>query len=111
MKILIIIRKRLISKLNIYKNIKVIGLSGEEHNIMNEIKAYNPDAVILNIYLSCRCGVEILKNIKKQKRNITVIVLTTNSDPICRNACMKYVAYDFLDKARNFEKIPEILLD
>jgi DNA-binding NarL/FixJ family response regulator len=116
MKVLIIddsdlIRKRLISKLSIYNNIKVIGLAGEFYKILDKINEYDPDAVILDIHLSGRNGIEILRNIKKLKRNITVIVLTANSNTKCRKAYMKYGANEFLDKVRDFEKIPEILLD
>jgi DNA-binding NarL/FixJ family response regulator len=116
MKVLIIddsdlIRERLISRLNIYKCIKVIELTGGIHNIMNEIKAYDPNAVILDIHLNGKNGIEILKNIKEQKRNTRVIMLTANSDPKYRKVCMKLGADDFLDKTRDFEKIPEILLD
>jgi two-component system response regulator DevR len=116
MKVLIIddsdlIRERLISKFNIYKHIKVIGLSGKVHDIMDEIRAYDPDAIILDIHLAGENGIEILKNIKNQKRKTRVIVLTTNSNPKYRKVCMKYGADDFLDKARDFEKIPEIMLD
>ncbi len=116
MKLLIIddsdlIRERLISKLNIYKHIKVIELTGGIHNIMDEIRAYDPDAVILDIHLAGKNGIKILKNIKEQKRSTRVIMLTTNYDPKNREVCMKYGAEDFLDKAKDFEKIPEILLD
>jgi DNA-binding NarL/FixJ family response regulator len=116
MKVLIIddsdlIKKRLIGKLNIYKNIKVIGLSEEIHNMLDKINEFDPDAVILDIHLSDRSGIEILKNIKKQKRSIIVIVLTSNCDQTSRKVCLKYGADDFLDKARDFEKIPAVLLD
>ncbi len=116
MKLLIIddsnlIRERLISKLNIYKHIKVIEPTGGIHNIMDEIRAYDPDAVILDIHLAGENGIKILKNIKEQKRNTRVIMLTTNSNPKYRELCMKYGAEDFLDKTKDFERIPEILLD
>jgi two-component system chemotaxis response regulator CheY len=116
MKVLIIddsdlIRNRLINKLSIYKNIKVIGLAGGIHDILDRINEYDPDAVILDVHLAGNSGIKILKNIKKQKRETRVIMLTTDSNTGYRRVCMKYGADDFLDKAKDFQKIPEILLD
>lgn len=116
MKVLIVddsdlIRQRLINKLNIYENIKVIGLAGDIHDILDRINEYDPDTVILDIHLSGRCGIEILKNIKKQKRKIRVIILTANSNPKYREVCMKHGANNFVDKIKDFEKIPKILLE
>ena len=68
-----------------------------------------PSVVILDVRMPGRSGIEILKEIKQNYPLTTVIILTNYSEEEWRTHCLEAGADYFLDKSREFDRIPKIL--
>ena len=68
---------------------------------------YNPDLVILDVWLSNSKldGIEILKEFKKIKKNIPVIIISGHGTVDLAVSAIKNGAYDFLEKPFNSDKL------
>jgi len=70
----------------------------EGEKAIQEIERFQPDIVLLDIYLKTTNGIEILKNIKIKFPDIPVIMITGYADVNIAVQAMKIGAYDFLLK-------------
>ena len=87
---------------------KIVGIATNASKAVAEILKSKPDVVILDIYLPDGNGIDILKQIKKEKPSIVVLMLTNYSEPDYKKICMKEGADFFLDKSIEFEKVLDI---
>ena len=63
-------------------------------NTIETIDSFQPDLVLLDIHLDKSNGVEVLKEIQKKFRNLTVIMITGYSDVQLAVNAIKSGAYD-----------------
>ncbi len=70
-------------------------------------KKYNPDLVILDVWLSNSKldGIEILKEFKKINNNVPVIIISGHGTVDLAVSSIKNGAYDFLEKPFNSDKL------
>ncbi len=70
-------------------------------------KKYNPDLVILDVWLSNSKldGIEILKEFKKINSNVPVIIISGHGTVDLAVSSIKNGAYDFLEKPFNSDKL------
>ena len=68
---------------------------------------YNPDLVILDVWLSNSKldGIEILKEFKRVKKNIPIIIISGHGTVDLAVSAIKNGAYDFLEKPFNSDKL------
>jgi len=78
--------------------------SDGEH-ALDIFKNYSPDLVILDIILPGIDGISVLENIKKQNKNVLVIVVSGASDINLAVEAMKLGAFDFIKKPYKNEEI------
>ena len=74
---------------------------------ISHFNKYNPDLVILDVWLSNSKldGIEILKEFKKIKNNIPVIIISGHGTVDLAVRAIKNGAYDFLEKPFNSDKL------
>jgi two-component system, NtrC family, nitrogen regulation response regulator NtrX len=92
----------------ILKDEKYITYSAVNSNeAISFFNKYNPDLVILDVWLSNSNldGIEILKEFKKLKQNIPVIVISGHGTVDLAVSAIKNGAYDFLEKPFNSDKL------
>ena len=75
---------------------------------MNREKA---DVVLLEIQLPVKEGIGLLKHIVAHFPKTKVIVLSNLVGNYYQKLCAAAGAYRFVDKSKDFDKIPEILLN
>jgi len=78
-------------------------------NTIETIDAFQPDLVLLDIHLDKTNGVEVLKEIQKKFRNLTVIMITGYSDVQLAVNAIKSGAYDFLLKPLDIDQLKNVL--
>ncbi len=76
------------------------------------IESYNPSLVFLDINLPGKNGLQMLKDIRQNKAiDPVVVILTNNTLSGYRNECIQAGADYFLDKAKDFAIIPDIIAE
>lgn len=74
-----LVRQGLSSVLAIEIGIELIGESTNVKEAIDMIKVRKPDLVLVDLKLGRECGLEIVREIKKQRINIKFIVLTSSA--------------------------------
>lgn len=70
------------------------------------------DVIILDLHLERGTGFGVLRSLKQFNGNRPIAIIFTNYDlPEYRRQALALGAHDFLDKARDFERIPTVLSD
>ena len=103
------VRERLIEMLSELEEVEIVGGTGDPRVALTTIRQIAPDAVILDIRLPGRSGVEVLRDLKKEEPSPVVIILTNYPYPQYRKECSEAGADYFLNKSSEFNKIAEVL--
>lgn len=82
-------------------------LDGE--SALDKVKQFEPDLILLDIYLTTVNGLDLLKDFQKQLFNIPVIMITGYSDVNIAVKAMKLGAYDFLLKPVDIDQLKLIV--
>jgi DNA-binding NarL/FixJ family response regulator len=98
--------KRMLSDVN---GVVIIGEAHDGNEVMNFLKTYIPDVVLLDVIMPGMNGMDVLSDIKKNYAGIKVIMLTNQTNPFIRKLCINLGANYFLDKSTEFEKLPDAL--
>ena len=74
---------------------------------INQFNKYNPDLVILDVWLSNSKldGIEILKEFKKINSNVPIIIISGHGTVDLAVSSIKNGAYDFIEKPFNSDKL------
>ena len=103
-----VIRERLETMLSELKGIEIIGQAKGSSEAEEAIPRVKPDVVILDIRMHGGNGIDVLKNIKKDKNPPLVMMLTNYPYPQYRKKCKDAGADFFFDKSTEFEKVTEV---
>ena len=76
---------------------------------LDSVESYQPDIILLDIYLNEYNGLEILKEIKTKFTDIPVIMITGYSDVNIAVSAIKSGAYDFLLKPLEIDQLKLVL--
>ncbi len=105
------IRERLVRLVEETGNMQVVGEADTEARAINICRFADPDALILDMQLAEGSGLGVLKSMgyaSAQKKPV-VIVLTNFPSPAVEHAARALGANWFLDKSREFHRLPELL--
>jgi DNA-binding NarL/FixJ family response regulator len=104
------VRQRLIALLAEYPTIRIVGQAANGEEAIDMLDDQKPDAVILDIRLPGRNGIQLLREIKAAHPEITVIMLTNYDFEQYRKQCMQFGADYFFNKTLEFEKVVDVLV-
>ena len=99
---------RLRAMLSELPGIEIVGQAQEALKAISSIRNLKPDAVILDIRLTARNGIEVLKSIKKGDSAPMTIILTNYPYDQYRKKCMEAGADFFFDKTTEFDRVTEL---
>lgn len=68
-----------------------------------------PGVVVLDLHLRAENGLELLKDLKSERPELIVIVLTNAATEHHRRSCAHLGADYFFDKSRQFEAVLQVL--
>ena len=103
------VRERLIEMLSELEEVEIVGGTGDPREALAAIREMVPDTVILDIRLPGKSGVEVLRDLKKEKPSPIVIILTNYPYPQYRKECTEAGADYFFNKSTEFNKIANVL--
>ena len=104
-----LILERLRAMFSELAEIEIVGEARDGIGTINAVHKLNPDVVVLDIKMPGVDGIDVLKEIKRDNRNITVIMLTNYPYPQYRKKCMELGADYFFKKSTEFEHVMEAL--
>lgn len=96
--------KRVLQKLEY--DVEICMDAGEA---FNSIREFEPDIILLDIYLTTHNGLDLLKDFQKSFFNIPVIMITGYSDVNIAVTAIKAGAFDFLLKPIDLEQLKTVL--
>ena len=104
-----IMRERLITMLNEFNEIEIIGEAHDGLGAIEGIRTLEPDFLILDIRMPKGNGMDVLKKVQNQNLPLTVAVFTNFPTPQYQKKCMSLGADYFFDKSEDFEKLIAVL--
>jgi len=104
-----LIIERLIKILIGIHAVKEIFKSSEFTEAVNLLKEKKINVVLLDIQLPGKNGLELLKYIVRAHPEVKVIVLTNLVSVYYQRLCENLGAGFFIDKSKDFDRIPEIV--
>ena len=105
------IRARLAEMLSRIDNVRIVGEAASARDAVAGILRTRPDAVLLDLNLFGRTGLDVMRSIHPQEPAIVFVVLTNHAEPQYRRACEKAGASYFLDKSSDFDEIPRVIAE
>lgn len=105
------VRRRLIASLSALEDVQVVGSAGSESEALAAIRDDPPDAAIVDIQLRSGNGMNVLKEAKRLKADLRVMMLTNFGYPQYRRRCLEDGADCFLDKSTEFMAVEAIILE
>jgi DNA-binding NarL/FixJ family response regulator len=108
----LLIVARLFSLLTEQKNISGIYYAKAYEEAEDLLNKLVPDIMLLdiNLNLNGKNGIDLLRYLKQNNYPTKVVVVTNEANTYYQNLCMNLGADYFLDKSRDFEYIPEIIV-
>ncbi len=100
---------RIINLIEDSENIASISTASNFEEARLFLDANDPNIVLLDINLPGKNGLEILKIIKKKKKDCEVIMLTNHADEYYKTQCQELGAKHFLDKSNDFLMVPSLI--
>ncbi len=101
--------ERLTETLRQIPEIDLIGTTDSEEQALLEMRRRRIDVVLLDLELKQGSGFGVLRAIDSMQRKPHVIVLTNHDSAEHERSAVALGAAAFLDKARDFQRLPEIL--
>lgn len=84
-------------------------IANDYNEAVRLIAKERPGIVLLDMNMPGKSGVEVLRYIKGERWNCKVIMVTNHSNESYRKLCLEAGADHFLDKTRDFGKIPSLV--
>lgn len=106
-----VIVERLTDLLNEVPGVQFAGQASDVPQAIRSILETKPDAVILDLQMPGGSGLEVLRAIRRTYPSLCVLICTNFPYPQYRAECISAGANFFLDKSKEFEKIPAIFRD
>jgi len=88
---------------------KVVGISNNENDSLQQIIETKPDLVLLDIFLTHGNGLNILKRIRHKKIPADIILVTAAKDSPTIQEALRYGAVDYLIKPFDMERLQQAL--
>ncbi len=103
------IRSRLVGMIRRLPHVTVAGEARTARTSVDLIKNTEPDVAILDIALPDGNGIDVLRDVKADLPELTVIMLTNHANALYRRACLRAGAQYFFDKSAEFDRLASVL--
>ncbi len=104
-----VLAERLSELLSHVPGVTLVDKVDTEKAAVDVVRSQSIDVMILDLHLRQGTGFGVLRSLADEPRGAVAIVLTNYALPQYRRAASELGVRYFLDKAREFERIPDVL--
>ena len=104
-----VLTERLTEAIRQIPQVELIGTADTEATAVASAKRDSVDVIILDLHLKQGTGFGVMRALAVAQLKPRIIVLTNYDLPEYKNAAMALGATHFLDKARDYGRLPEVL--
>ena len=104
-----VLTERLTEAIRQIPNVHLVGTVDTEAGALAEVGASSIDVIIQDLHLKQGTGFGVMRALAAGASPPRIIVLTNYNLPEYKNAAMALGASHFLDKARDYGRLPEVL--
>jgi DNA-binding NarL/FixJ family response regulator len=104
-----VLTERLTEALRQIADIELVGTADSEAGALAAFKSRPVDVIILDLHLKQGTGFGVMRALASAQKKPRIIVLTNYDLPEYKNAAIALGASHFLDKARDYGRLPEVL--
>ncbi|HME37572.1 MAG TPA: response regulator [Steroidobacteraceae bacterium] len=104
-----VLTERLTEAIRQIPDVELIGTADTEAAAIASAKRDSVDVIILDLHLRQGTGFGVMRALTMAQLKPQVIVLTNYDLPEYKNAAIALGATHFLDKARDYGRLPEVL--
>ncbi len=105
----VILRRHLTSILSEIPGIEIVAEADTTESALTTFERLQPELVILDIRMPGEGGIQVLKAIRQQNPQTTVIIFTDYPYPQYRKKCLEEGTAYFFDKSTESEKMIELI--
>jgi DNA-binding NarL/FixJ family response regulator len=106
------IRERLYAQVKDLPNIGTVITASRFDEAVKHFQEHEPGLVLLDIGLNeMRTGIDLLRIIKQKNPATKIMMLSNRANKFYRELCFSLGCTHFVDKSKEFEKIPALILD
>jgi len=98
------VRRTLSALLSALPEVEVVGEARDGLEAIDAAGKLLPDLIVLDLRMPKLNGFEVLKAVKKERRECLVIVFSAIADEVCRQKCLELGAHQFFDKVTQFDE-------
>jgi DNA-binding NarL/FixJ family response regulator len=106
-----VLTERLTEAIRQIPQVELIGTADTEATAVAAAKRESVDVIILDLHLKQGTGFGVMRALATTQLRPRIIVLTNYDLPEYKNAAIALGATHFLDKARDYGRLPEVLLE
>lgn len=104
-----VFRDRLTALLATLQSVELVGVASSVEQAIATLPTLQPDLVLLDLQLGDGNGLQVLRAVKPVLPGVRFVVVTNYPYPQYREACQEAGADHFLDKAKAFDDLVELL--
>src|SRR5450631_193706 len=104
-----VLTERLTEAIRQIPEVELIGTADTEAGALAAVKRDSVDVIILDLHLKQGTGFGVMRALATTQLRPRIIVLTNYDLPEYKNAALTLGATHFLDKARDYGRLPEVL--
>lgn len=104
-----VVATRVCALLQDIEGVAVVGPAESGAQALDLFHAHAPHVAVLDVHMPPPNGIDVLRTVRATGRGCCVIMLTSDTDPSVREACLAAGADFFLAKAADFERLVEIV--
>jgi len=106
-----LILERLHQVLDSFWQVEIVGSLKNGTETLEALRVLKPDLAIVDINMPGLSGLEVLKEIRKEDKDLKFMMLTFYSSDSYRQLAIKYGADYFLSKVDEFDKVEMVLAE
>jgi DNA-binding NarL/FixJ family response regulator len=106
-----VLTERLSEAIKQIADVELVGTADTEAEAVAAVKKQAVDVIILDLHLKQGTGFGVMRALAATQFKPRIVVLTNYDLPEYKNAAIALGASHFLDKARDYGRLPEVLYE